>query len=352
MNLAEDLRRQLEAFVQRRIGVNPEIDVLRLMVGSEALQRVPAGLSSFQLAQWVVGYSLTRGNPTVFLQVVAIGDPAKQLLDLDPLVQELKADSSKWVSGVGDGLWVPDGWPFIDRKPLRDALTAMAEGAGPPALSIEGPFGHGKETMAEYACYLAREAKSFVPLVLKLRTEPVPGLLASIATKLWMVLNQPPDTETTHAEPERQAVILARQLAEAALASPTPTWVVANVLDHTGLADEGVIAFLDDLVRLVHETPSLPQKLRILILCDQLSLLELKNLPPSEARFTLGQVSGIEVREWLEAATPGKPEDLYQLATDRVMLSLDTDNPRVERRLEILSRKCKDVQKTLAVADV
>ncbi len=347
MNLAEDVRRQLEVLVQNSIGEPASPATLRILVGSEALNSVPAGMNSSHLAQWVVGYSLARGNPTVFLRVVQMCDPAKRIGDLYPLVDELKADGSKWASGVGDGLWVPDGWPFIDRQPLRDALTTMAGGAGPPALSIEGPFGHGKETMSDYVCYLAREALSFRPLVLKLRAEPVPGLLASIATKVWMMLEQPPDTDTTHAEPERQAAILARQIATAALAAPTPTWLVANVIDHAGLEEEGVIAFLDELLRLVQTTQTVAQKLRVVVLCDQLSLLELKNPPPGDAKHTLGQVGEVEVRQWFEADTPGKPADLYQFTAERVMLSLETANPRLERRMETLALKCAGASKAL-----
>lgn len=352
MNLAEDLRRQLEAVVANFIGDPAQPPLLRILVGSEALLDAPAGMNGAHYAQWLVRYSLVRRKPAVFLTIVEVCDPGQALVELQALASELKADSGKWMTDIGDGLWVPEGWPFVDRQPVREVLTEMAAGGGPPALSIEGPFGHGKETMGEYVGFLANETQSFRALVLKLQVDPVPGLLTSIANRLWMVLEQPADTDTTHTEPERQAAILARQLALAAAASPVPTWLVANIVNQEGLEEEGVIAFLDELLRLVQGTPAIAQKLRMLVLCDQLSLLGLKNLPPQEARHTLGQVSDVEVRQWFEAATPGKPADLYQVATDRVMLRLESANPQPERRLEMLSRGCAIARKTLlAVAD-
>ncbi len=349
MNLSEELRRQLVQSVFSTIGFSPPPETVRALVGSEALVEVPAGASGFQIAQWVVRYSLNRRTPDLFLRVVEAADQGNELQELRTIVDELRADSSKWTVTVADALWIPTGWPFIDRKPVRDALTAMADGDGPAALSIEGPFGNGKRTIGEYVRYLAAQTQSFEPVIVTLRPEPEPGVLYYVASELWNALREEADLDTTHAEPDRQATTLALQIAVGAPRAPTPIWFVANIVNDAGL-EEGVLTFVDELLRLVQETPSIAEKLRVLVLCDQLSLLELDNPPPLEARHTLPQITDLEIQQWLEAVVPDKPADLYRLTAATLIQRLESVPLLPSRKLRWLSSQCALAHRKLAAA--
>ena len=117
MNLPEAARRQLEIVVFRALGVQTDADTLRMLVGWEAIRDGP-NVSGARRAEWVVRFALTRPTPRVFIELVELCDPGGKLVEIHVLVAELKADPGKWKAGVG-GLWVPTGWPFIDRRGVR-----------------------------------------------------------------------------------------------------------------------------------------------------------------------------------------------------------------------------------------
>jgi hypothetical protein len=330
VNLAKDLRDPLVQKVYDFIGEPTQPVVVTTLIGHEAVGQAPAGLNSFRYAQWIVAYSLRQPTKDVFVRVVRQSDLEQALVALHAFLAELEADDSKW-SAPAAGLWVPTGWPFVDRASLRETLSTMAGGGGPPVVSIEGSFGEGKRTMAAYIQHLADETDALTPVIREFRREPAPGVLFAVATDFWMKLGEIGDLDTTHTEPERQATTLARQIAFAAPSSPVPIWFVANVIDHTGLED-GLLGFLDELLRLVQETPEIAQKLRILVLCDRLQLLELQHPPPSDARYTLPPITEVEIREWLEAAAPGKAPTLYELAAETVIQSLVALEPSIKLR--------------------
>lgn len=344
MDLTEPLKRQLVDSVHTLIGSSADPDTIRILIGAGALVQMPSGLNGHRSARWVVRHSLTRTTPDVFVRVVEEADKGEALGELQELVARLKQDPSTWSASVGDGLWVPTGWPFIDRASLRDVLEEIVAGDGPAALAIEGSFGQGKRTMAEYVRYLADETGSFSAAVVELR--PVPDMLFSTVSEIYAAFGGDEDLDTTHAEPERQATVLAKDVATAAGAAPAPTWFVANVFDHGNLED-GVLAFVDELLGLVQATPAIGKKLRVLLLCDQLSLLALEN-SPMEARYTLPSINEMEVRQWLEAAEPGKADLLYQLTAERVMRKMQNPNLESKRWLTMLSRQCAVAHKELA----
>jgi hypothetical protein len=348
VDLSDQLERQLTDAVLDFIGFDPSPQLVRGLIGSEALTRMPRSLrGGYGCARWVVRYSLSCATPERFVQVVQGCDPGGALVELHALVGDLQRDPSAWSARAAARLWVPAGWPFIDRAGVREALAVMAEGRGPSALAIEGPFGHGKRTMAEYIRYLARETQSFDPAVVEIRREPEPGVLLSIVTQLSTALGQPAELDTTHVEPERQGTIFAREIAQLASASPTTTWLVANIVDHSGL-EEGVVRFVDELLGLVQRVPAVGDKLRVLVMCDQLTLLELENPPPLESRHTLAQVTDADIRAWFEAAAPGKPRELYELTTQTVIRKLQSANPALPRRLRLVSHHCAVAQRQLA----
>jgi hypothetical protein len=345
MNLTESLERQLVESVLRFVGNPPAPDTVAALIGHGAQAEAPPGANAFNYATWIVRYSLRRPTKDIFVRLVQLSDTG-DLVALQSLVAELEADSSKWSAPV-EGLWIPTGWPFVDRASLRNTLATMANGAGPPALSIEGSFGNGKRTMAAFIRHLADETNAFEPVIRDLRPEPEPGTLFDVATELSMALGEVPDLETTHAEPERQATTLARQAALAAPSAPIPVWFLANVMEHAGL-EEGVLVFVDELLRLVQSAPQIAAKLRVLVLCDQVSLLELENAPPLDARHTLPQITDTEIREWLEAAAPGKDPTLYQLAAETVVRSLEDEDVAPTKKLRLLSMSCKLAHRKLA----
>jgi hypothetical protein len=337
--LTDDLRRQLVQAVLGTVGDPAQPGVVATLIGHQAMGDAPAGMNGFKYAEWIVSYALRQPTKDVFVRVVQSSDQGQALGALHALLGELEADTSRW-SAPAHGLWIPTGWPFVDRASLRDALTAMAAGSGPPAVSIEGAFGEGKKTMASYIEHLANTTVGFSPLIRHFRREPGPGVLNATVTDFWMKLGTIPDVETTHAEPERQGTTLARQVARVAPTAPIPIWFVANVVDRTGL-EEGLLPFLDELLRLVQDAPEIAQKLRVLLLSDQLALLELENPPPPEARYTLPAITDADIRQWLEAAAPGRSATLYELAAEKVLQRLDAAPLDPSAKLRELAVGCK-----------
>ena len=347
MDLNEQLQRQLEDAAYEYIGQPPSPAVLRELIGTEGVMALPATYNAFRSAQWVVEFTLRHATPALFVKLVRQSDAGQALGDLHALVDAFEADPARWSAPPAAGaLWVPASSPFVDREPLRAALDGMAQDVGPSALAIEGPSGHGKRTMTEYVRRLAAESGGFAPVVVELRSGPDTGLLLSMVAELAMVCGGEADFDTTHVEPERQAVILARDIAQAAAAAPAPTWFVANFVNHQGLED-GVLAFVDELLRLIATTPAVAARLRVVVLCDQLSLLGLQHAPPLDARLTLGQVDGVQIRAWLEAAAPGKDPGLYALAADTIVGSLEAEPPPPALRLKFTALKCKRAHERL-----
>lgn len=346
MNLPDDLRRQLVQAALRFVGEPPAPDAIAQLIGHNAMAAARPGMNGFRYAEWIVLYSLRQPTKDVFVRVVQRSNTG-DLVALEALVAELAAGSIQW-SAPAEGLWIPTGWPFVDRTSLRDTLSAMANGGGPAALSVEGPFGNGKRTTSAYIRHLADQTDAFEPVIRELRPEPVPGALDDIVTEIWMAMasSEIADLETTHAEPERRAMTLARQVAFSAQAAPVPVWIVANVMDPAGL-EEGVLTFLDEVLRLVQITPQIAEKLRVVVLCDQISLLELENPPPLEARHALPQITDTEIRQWLEAAAPGKHSTLYQLAAETVMRSLEGAAIAPARKLRRLAISCARAHRKL-----
>jgi hypothetical protein len=349
MQLTVGLRQQLEQKVHDFVGNSPEPATVRNLVGVEASQRVPPGLNGYGYARWIVTYSLSQQTPAVFVRVVEESDLAKELIDLWLLVERLQADHRMW-SAPPEGLWVPDSWPFVDRKKLRQAMATMASRRGPPSIVIEGPSGHGKRTTVAYTRWLAAVTGEFQAVDVEIRKDTDPGVLFELVNRIANVLNFVPDLDTTHEEPERQAVILARDVAIEAKKGSLPTWFVVNVLGRPEELEPGVLVFVDQLLALAAKRGA---KHCVVLLCDELSLLELEHAPPPRARHTLGQVGEVEVKDWLKAAVPGKEPGLYQEVAESVMSSLERkeETLHVSRRLGYLSQLCKVAHSTLVATD-
>jgi hypothetical protein len=349
--LAEDLRRQLAAALFDYLGDPPPPPTLGTLVGYDALLGAPPGMNGARYAAWIVQHALDQPNPDVFVRIVRLADAAQALVELQNMATAFLQNGATWAApaGFAGALWIPHDWPFVDRHAVRDVLEIMAQGAGPPAASIEGRFGNGKKTMTEYVRALASRTGTFRPLIAELRPEPVPGALGDLATELWAALGSAADLGTTHGEPNRRATTLAREIALWAPAAAKPAWLVANVAEPARL-EEGVLTFVDELLRIVQTTPPVAAKLRVLILCDDLSALALEHAPPVAARQILPQITAAEVQEWLEAATPGKDPLLYGFAAETVLSTLAAENLPPERQLQRLSFNCARAHRKLAQA--
>ena len=349
VDMTPDLHRRLVDSVVLYLGEQPSA-LARTLLGATAMLRAPGAGATHEIwARWVVGYALKHSSPALFMRLVEEVDAGGALVEVHAIVASVRADPSTWEAPAERGLWVPSGWPFINRAPVRDILADMAMGraGAPAALAIEGPYGHGKKTIGNYIERLSQETDGFVPAIVHIRPEPRPGLLKKMVSDLSMALDIEPDLTTTHVEPERQAAVHVNTLALDALTAPTTAWFVANFIDHRSL-EQGVLTFVDALLGAVTSTPGLAEKLRVVVVCDQLSLLELDNAQALGARRTLTQITAAEIREWLEAAVPGKSGRLYDVTANGVIAALEAVPPEESDRLRIISIKCKRAQQKLA----
>lgn len=350
MQIDEVRRRELVEFVFLNIGTPANPAVLQLLVGLEALSRVPASLNGFHTAEWLVDHALGLETPDVFLHVVKTVDQAGVLAEVQRLAADIAADRSRWTStGALGGLWAPPEWPFVDRESLRALLTAMADGGGPPTLSIDGSLGQGKRTMTTYIRQLAEKKRSFRTVLAELRREPGGGVLQSAVADLRLKLELDLDLRTTHEEPERQGEVLARDLALEAMSAPLPVWFLVNVIDPSGV-DPGTMRFVDELVRLAGIVPELRTKLRVVLLSESVSLLGLRNPPPAADRHVLPEIDRPAVTQWLAAAVPGKDQALYDLTADVLFRKMDDIGPPPADRLRTLAFHCARAHRKLSSA--
>jgi len=351
MKLDDDRRRELVESVAFAMGSTP-FELGHSLLGAQAMRHAPGGgANTYHVAEWAVGYVLSRSTPGGFINLVSGVDPAGTLVEVQALVAQLEAGECGWtVPGhAAWDLWMPDDWPFIDRAPVRQTLGAMAAGNGPFALAIEGPFGHGKRTIGKYVGKLADDTEAFNAAVVELRGEPQSGLLDEMIIELAKALGIPADVRSTHAEPERAALAHANQIVVDAMSAPAVAWFVAIVIDEK--LEDGVLAFVDSLLGHVRSASPLAGKLRVIVVCQELSRLELDNAPALDVRHALTEVTDAEVREWFEAAVPGRPPEVYALSANAVMAKLSDLQGSSPRRLRQLSYQCGIVHRQLVEAD-
>jgi hypothetical protein len=270
-------------------------------------------------------------------------------VEIQALVAQVQEDAGVWTAEVLRELWAPVDWPFVDRAVLRTRLDEMAQGIGPVALAIEGSAGDGKRAVSSYITQLAQNLGSFVAMVVELRREPGGGVLADLATDLRVKLKLNADVSTTHSEPERQGEILARDLALEALMAPKPVWLVANVIDASGV-EAGVMRFIDELLLQLGNIPELGSKIRVILLSESASSLSLTHLPAPENRHVLPEIDREAVAQWLTAVVPGRSGALYGVATDRVFNRLLQLQPQPPDRLRVLALGCMKAHEALVAA--
>ena len=352
--LTKAQREMLEIAVSDHLGIPVAPRTLRDLVGLELYRQVGNFAGAFEYARWTVNLSLSRPGPDLLITLIeAVDGAALRYPELHQLVTDLRNNVVRWRPGAVDVLWMPSDWPFIDRDDIRALLIEMANAGGPPALAIEGGSGEGKRTMARFIEQLAIDTPTFKPIVTELRAETATARdLQMIAARLRVALALDADTDTTHAEPERHAQVLANELAqEAALAAGLPVWLVAVVPTGSG-AENDVLRFVDHLLKWVHESPPVAGKLRVVLLTEQISLLGFTHPPPVEARLVLPQVSREHVATWLQSTTPGKTTALYDLSASLVLSEVAKRNPAAPDLLQVMAGQCIVAQRKLANAGV
>jgi len=340
-------RDQIASLILNYIGMSPSAATIQGLFGLEPARTVPPGLGPYRLAGWLLDYSLAQPRPDLFIRVVAAVDAQQEALEVHDLVRRLQLDASLWHVQTLDELWIPPQWPFADRQELRQVLMTIADGAGPAAITIEAAEGHGKRTMCTYIEHLADRRGGFRPVVAELRRTPDPGALDALVADLRIMLELDLDGGTTHSDPERHAVVLARNLVRQAIIAPEPVWLVANVIDVAGL-EAGMLRFIDELLGQVQATEADLRRLRVVLLSDEVARLGLTNLPELTARHVLPEIGEAAVTEWLAAAMPGKPPQLYSAITSMVFDGVAARQPPPSARLEWLARHCRVAHRRLA----
>jgi hypothetical protein len=340
--LSADQRLQIVALIVNFLGMPVQPQALQALVGLELRARVRA-TDPMRVASWVLAQALAQPDHTMLKQIVGLVDGAGTLLEVHALIGQLDNGQTPWTPPPV-ALWVPADWPFVDRDDLRATLDEMAVGHPPAAITVEGPMGFGKKTMWLYIDRLATQLGTFSTVYSELRQQPVPGALDSIVLDLRDKLELGFPDDPTHTEPERRAVVLARDLVLDAADRTNPVWFVVNIVETAGLED-GLLRFVDELLRLVQLEPE-STPLRIVLLSDSASLSGLTNLPPIAARRPLPDVAITAIKAWLVAAVPNKPTTLYDIAAHRVVERVaDADS---FHRLEMLKRHLKATYQTLA----
>jgi len=340
--LSADQRLQIVALLVNFLGMPVQPQALQALVGLELRGRVKA-TDPTRVADWVLAQALAQPNHRMLKQIVGQVDGAGTLLEVHALIGRLDNGETPWTPPP-EALWVPADWPFVDRDDLRATLDEMALGRPPAAITVEGPMGYGKKTMWLYIDRLASQLGTFSAVYSELRRQPVAGALDSVVLDLRDKLELGFPDDPTHTEPERRAVVLARDLVLDAADRTDPVWFVVNIVETAGLED-GLLRFVDELLRLVQLEPD-ATPLRIILLSDSASLSGLTNLPPIAARRPLPDVAITAITRWLVAAVPNKPETLYDIAANRVVERVAEAD--AFHRLEMLKRHLKATYQTLA----
>jgi len=337
--LSDKQREQVANLILNYMGMPPSPVTIQALMGLKPVRTAPPTTNAYRLALWLLDYTLSAPHPDLFIRVIAAVDAQQELVEVHELVERLRQDASLWRTHVLDELWVPPRWPFTDRQELRQVLLTMADGDGPPAITIEAPQGYGKRTMCAYIERLAGRHEGFRPVVTHLRQEPNPGVLDALVADLRIGLGLNFNDDTTHIEPERRAVVSARSLVLEATRAPSAAWLVANVIDAIGL-EEGVLRFIDELLDQIQETPAELRRLRVVLLSDQVTGLGLEHLPDPAARYVLPEVDEAAITQWLMDAVPGKRAQLYSYATSIVLGRIEERRPLPAERLGWLARHC------------
>ncbi|MGH3859075.1 hypothetical protein [Actinokineospora sp.] len=343
MLLTDEQHKQVVYLITEYLGEGRYGQAARDLFGPEALRAVPGGLNAHYHAKWLLDWALGLPAPDTLITVVSQVDAAGTLVKVHQLVHALRTGQLDW-SGPGVGeLWMPAEWPFADREPLRTKLCEIAKGNGPTASTIDGPAGHGKRTMCAYIEHCARRHAAFTPVVEHLQrlhdNRMVDYLADQLRLKLGVVVPQ-----AIEPEPERRAVTLASNLGNYAVHSRTPVWFVANLVEPE--QDAGVLKFLGQLLLQVQTNPLLAKKLRITVLAD-FAAVAMENLPETDSRYTLAEISETEIAGWLAAAVPGKDEAYYRHTAGQVISHVAALQPTPRMRLRLLAQKCVDAHGVL-----
>ncbi len=86
----------------------------------------------------------------------------------------------------------------------------------------------------------------------------------------------------------------------------------------------------------------------MVVLSDDVAGLGLTHLPDLAARYVLPEVDEAAITQWLAAAVPGKPAQMYSFTTSMVLGKVEEMRLPPAARLEWLARHCIAAHRRLA----
>ncbi|WP_330277818.1 hypothetical protein OG205_20390 [Lentzea sp. NBC_00516] len=308
------------------------------LFGAQVLRTVPSRSGPFRDAHSFIVHMESELTSALFVKVLREVDKSGLLAELQALADRLERGELRWGAQPGaEILWMPLDQPFADRSALRTVVQSMAIGVGPPAIAIEAPAGHGKRTMCAYVEDLARQ-HSVVPVVNHLRRTGDACVVEYLVTRLRMSI--PLSAPVFTLDPRRQARLLARDAD-----GGRPTWFVVNLQGSE--QDEGVLAFVDELLNEVQQDPLYSGGLRMIVLADDLLASGLNNLPDAAHRHTLPEITCAELEQWFALALPGRSATDYAKAAAMVLEQVDAWKPSPHMRLSYVAQHCAAVHRHL-----
>jgi hypothetical protein len=344
--LTPEQRNQLTQVVHEFIGGGPDVASMRVLVGAAGVAEISA-VNAYGYASRIVEYALARPSPDTFIEILRQADAGGTIVELQAVVRQLADDPRTWMAHASDNvLFLAANSPFIDRHDLRNTLRAMAIGDGPAAITIEAPTGHGKRTVCDYIERWAAGGNAFSVVCRDLRREPETGTLDLLVADLRLAMDLDIGMDSTHVEPERHGVVLARLLADDAMLASKTVWMVANIVEPSGV-EPGVLNFVDELLGCVQAHPLVADRLRVVVLSDDFGRTGLEKLPGIADRHVLPDVTEDEIRQWLEATAPGKAPDLYGVVASRVVRKVADRGPAPSERLQWLARHSLEAHRSL-----
>lgn len=346
--LPEDEKRKFEGLLTLHLGDATPIAGVAVFIGQIAARDAPAG-NSARIAQWLLHRALSESTPDLFLRLVQEVDRAGEVEAFHELATDLLTGSTAWRTGSASVLWLPRRRPFLDRDALRDHLTLMARGLGPPAITIEGGTGQGKRTMTRFIDDLAAVTESFIPLSFELRPDPEEFWLPTLIGQLREESGLPPPPDYWSPEAQREASTSAATLVQEMMLNPSGAviWLVVNVVQAAGLEPE-VLRFISDLVEQVQSAPELTRRLRVIVLTAKLVELQFRADFPADCRHVLPAMTSAQIRSWFAEVLPSIDSMRCAIAADSVIRRLDAECPPEPKRLSRLGSLCLRTYQTLS----
>jgi len=335
-------KRQLEDEVHTFIDTGTPVLQIRELVGLEMARDVGTS-HKHAIARWIVRQALVSQTPDLLIKVITECTLSGVLPELQYIRDQLRNDATLWEIPSQATLWLADNKPFVDRDEVREQLNNMANDAGPPVLFIEASKGQGKTSITEYIRELSRKNQgTFLPIEQSFVNETSHlDDLYSLVENLQFALANKELIATTHEEPERQAELMARDVADSALTAQHAVWLTIDGLEPENVAP-GVIRFLKELMVNLKQ-PEISAKLRLVILADSVAI---RRMQQAEHSLSLPAVTESCLSSWFNKVLPEQTPHKCSLIAKSIFRNCETqlqkyaepESKRLERLARLTSR--------------